>query len=86
MSGAKRPIIYRFIEGVLKDVDIARAKIFAFEKAKRDVAAKNAVLTYLQRKRKWSRSYTAQIKVILEVGVLVLYLGKRSSIRRKTIL
>lgn len=60
MTGAKRPNIFRFIDGLKKDEDIARAKMITCNTAQkpksrkpRDAqqyeAVKNSVLTYLRK-------------------------------------
>lgn len=70
MTGAKRPTIYRFIDGVKKDEAIARAKMIGCEKgdapppqrrrdAQRNSAIKNAVTTYLERKKEEAKQKAA---------------------------
>lgn len=59
MNGVKRPTIYRFIDAIQKDEDIARAKIISRQSeykatpqkkkvAERNDAMKNAVLSYVK--------------------------------------
>lgn len=61
MTGAKRPTILKFVEGIKKDEDIARTKIIACSSggspkpqkprdAEKNVAIKTSVLMYLQKK------------------------------------
>lgn len=61
MTGAKRPTIFKFLKGLKKDEDIARAKIIDCNaqkqpkpqkrcNAERDEAIKRAVLKYLEKR------------------------------------
>lgn len=66
MTGAKRPTIFKFVEGLLKDEAIARAKMISCDAgqkpkpqkacdAERDAAIKNSVQKYVKSKEAFEK-------------------------------